>query len=350
MISFDFGSGVVIGDEGQILTAFHVVRGRGPAERPGGRPPGVRGRDHRRRPAERPGRDRARSRPRACPPPGSSRWPWATPASSARGRSCSRWATRSTPPRTASPRRAGASSRTSPGRLEPDQDEMTSFARRSSSANYPDPAPARRQAQPGHERRGRGQPEGGAGRPDHRWRRAPPGSTPWPATPSRWTASAGGPSRRSRQGKEIEYGFLGIQPRPRRAPTGSSEVTPNSPAGAGRRCRPTTRSSPSTTSRSSTSTRLILAINAFAAGRRGPAQDPPRTARRSSKTVVLAKYPVDGEMIATNRPPAWRGLRVDYHEHPERHARSTPTSSSTMPRRAWSSPRSRTARPPPAPG
>ncbi len=27
MISFDFGSGVVVGDEGQILTAFHVVRG-----------------------------------------------------------------------------------------------------------------------------------------------------------------------------------------------------------------------------------------------------------------------------------------------------------------------------------
>jgi len=27
MISFDFGSGVVVGDEGQILTTFHVVRG-----------------------------------------------------------------------------------------------------------------------------------------------------------------------------------------------------------------------------------------------------------------------------------------------------------------------------------
>ncbi len=32
MISFDFGSGVVVGDEGQILTAFHVVRGRRPAD------------------------------------------------------------------------------------------------------------------------------------------------------------------------------------------------------------------------------------------------------------------------------------------------------------------------------
>jgi S1-C subfamily serine protease len=28
--------------------------------------------------------------------------------------------------------------------------------------------------------------------------------------------------------------------------------------------------------------------------------------------VILAKYPVEGEMIATNRPPDWRGLRVDH--------------------------------------
>ena len=30
------------------------------------------------------------------------------------------------------------------------------------------------------------------------------------------------------------------------------------------------------------------------------------------KTVVLAKYPVDSETIATSRPAPWRGLRVDY--------------------------------------
>jgi serine protease Do len=28
--------------------------------------------------------------------------------------------------------------------------------------------------------------------------------------------------------------------------------------------------------------------------------------------VVLSKYPVQGEVIATNRPAPWRGLRVDY--------------------------------------
>ena len=30
------------------------------------------------------------------------------------------------------------------------------------------------------------------------------------------------------------------------------------------------------------------------------------------RTIVLAKYPVEGEVIVTNRPKPWRGLRVDY--------------------------------------
>ncbi len=30
------------------------------------------------------------------------------------------------------------------------------------------------------------------------------------------------------------------------------------------------------------------------------------------RTVVLAKLAVDGEVIATNRPKPWRGLRVEY--------------------------------------
>ena len=41
MISFDFGSGVVIGPEGQILTAYHVVKGARRVDRSGSRPPGV---------------------------------------------------------------------------------------------------------------------------------------------------------------------------------------------------------------------------------------------------------------------------------------------------------------------
>ena len=61
---------------------------------------------------------------------------------------------------------------------------------------------------------------------------------------------------------------------------------------------------------------------------------------------MLAKYPVDGDMIATIRKPAWRGLRVDYQSTVNARRRS-PISSRTC-RGASSSPKSRTARPPPA--
>jgi S1-C subfamily serine protease len=56
---------------------------------------------------------------------------------------------------------------------------------------------------------------------------------------------------------------------------------------------------------------LILAINSFA-----PRDEVRLKIRRAGKeltrTVNLAKYPVEGDMIATNRPSAWRGIRVDY--------------------------------------
>ena len=56
---------------------------------------------------------------------------------------------------------------------------------------------------------------------------------------------------------------------------------------------------------------MILAVNVYSAGdtvrlkiRRGD--------ETIDRTIVLAKYPVEGEVIATNRPKPWRGLRVDY--------------------------------------
>ena len=56
---------------------------------------------------------------------------------------------------------------------------------------------------------------------------------------------------------------------------------------------------------------MILAVNVYSAGdtvrlkiRRGD--------ETIDRTIVLAKFPVDGEVIATNRPKPWRGLRVDY--------------------------------------
>ena len=57
-ISFDYGSGVVIGERGEILTAYHVVKGASRLVVRAFGQAAVRRRDHRRRPAQRPGRDR----------------------------------------------------------------------------------------------------------------------------------------------------------------------------------------------------------------------------------------------------------------------------------------------------
>src|SRR5262249_40434315 len=56
---------------------------------------------------------------------------------------------------------------------------------------------------------------------------------------------------------------------------------------------------------------LILAVGVYSPG------DPIRLKIRRSdeileRTIVLAKFPVRGEVIAPNRPKPWRGLRVDY--------------------------------------
>lgn len=56
---------------------------------------------------------------------------------------------------------------------------------------------------------------------------------------------------------------------------------------------------------------LVLAINNMAAG----SVVRLKIVRRNEvieRTVELAKLHVEGEVIATNRPPSWRGLRVDY--------------------------------------
>jgi serine protease Do len=56
---------------------------------------------------------------------------------------------------------------------------------------------------------------------------------------------------------------------------------------------------------------LVLAINTMPPGSKVKL----KLLRRDElleRTVELAKYRVEGEVIATNRPPAWRGLHVDY--------------------------------------
>jgi S1-C subfamily serine protease len=111
------------------------------------------------------------------------------------------------------------------------------------------------------------------------------------------------------QGKEIEYGFLGIK-----ADSGYTNrvagVLPNSPAALAQLQVDDEIVAVNDAPVVDFDT-LILAVNAYSAGdtvrlkiRRG--DDP------LERTVVLAKSFVDGEVIVTNRPKPWRGLRVDY--------------------------------------
>ena len=111
-----------------------------------------------------------------------------------------------------------------------------------------------------------------------------------------------------KEGKEIEYGLLGIQPEAHTNRVRDVNPTLQPP-------RDTILVNDEIIAVNDTPVvdfdSLILAVNAYSAG------DAVRLKiRRDGKTIertlVLAKYPVDGEVIVTNRPKPWRGLRVDY--------------------------------------
>ncbi|CAN5882073.1 DegQ family serine endoprotease [soil metagenome] len=112
-----------------------------------------------------------------------------------------------------------------------------------------------------------------------------------------------------KKGEEVEYGFLGI-----RLPSGSnliSEVQPGTPAAEGDLI-----AGDQIIEVNGLLVKdfdgLILAVNASPVGepvelriRRGNGE--------LKKTVILSKFPIDdGEIIATNRPDPWRGLRIDF--------------------------------------
>jgi S1-C subfamily serine protease len=112
-----------------------------------------------------------------------------------------------------------------------------------------------------------------------------------------------------KEGKEIEYGLLGIK-----ADTNFTnhvgEVQPNSPAALGQLQAGDRIVAVNDTPVFDFDT-VLLAVNVFSAG------DPIRLKiergdETIERTLILAKVAVDGEVIATNRPKPWRGLRVDY--------------------------------------
>ncbi len=112
-----------------------------------------------------------------------------------------------------------------------------------------------------------------------------------------------------RQGREVEYGLLGIKA-DHTFSNRVGEVQANSPADLGQLQINdeiiAVNGAPVVDFDS-----LILAVNAFPAG-----ESVRLKVRRGGeileRTIVLAKFPVEGEIIATSRPLAWRGLRVEY--------------------------------------
>jgi serine protease Do len=112
-----------------------------------------------------------------------------------------------------------------------------------------------------------------------------------------------------RQGREYEHGFLGISLDKFAHTTTVKDCQPNTPAANGGLqvgdVIVQVGEIPVTDDDS-----LVVAINSFSAGESVRFKIL-RKGMEIERTIALAKRAVDGQ-IATNRPPAWRGLRVDY--------------------------------------
>jgi serine protease Do len=112
-----------------------------------------------------------------------------------------------------------------------------------------------------------------------------------------------------KQGKEVEYGFLGVR-LPRDNSNKIEAVEPGTPAGEGGLMLGDEITSIGGIPVVDSDT-LVIAINGFSPGT--PIKlKVVREGEVVEKTVVLSKLRVFGEVIATNRPIAWRGLRVDF--------------------------------------
>ena len=113
-----------------------------------------------------------------------------------------------------------------------------------------------------------------------------------------------------RRGKEVEYGFLGIGLDSKYGSNQIASVNPGTPAGEGGLLVNDAVLSIGDLPVVDSDT-LVMAVNAFTPG--APIKlRLRREGREIEKSVVLSKLPVAGEVIATNRPEGWRGLRVDF--------------------------------------
>lgn len=317
-ISFDFGAGVVIGDDGEILTAFHVVRG---ASRLIVRAAGRQEFDAEVIAAD-PRSDLAVIVPVAGPglvPP----------------------KLRPLPIGDASSLRKGSfliglgnpfNSAMQDGRAAATWGILSNVARRVSYD--PDVWPV-----PGNDPRSRQLPHqpmllqldsklnlGMSGGAVVNLKGEMVGLTTTAASPAGYDAMAGyafpmdAAGRRAvetlKQGKEVEYGLIGITQTEsrgeldRRPPNRIDGVSPSSPAALGE-----LQMGDLFIAVNGTPVRdfagLLVAVSAYVPGDKIRLKIL-RDGKELEKTLTIAKYPVKGEVIATVRPPAWRGLRVDH--------------------------------------
>jgi S1-C subfamily serine protease len=112
-----------------------------------------------------------------------------------------------------------------------------------------------------------------------------------------------------RNGQEVEYGFLGVE-----LPSDNSNrianVQPGTPAGEGGLIADDAVLAIGGLPVVDSDT-LVMAVNAFKPGTPIKLRIL-RNEQEIERTVVLSKLRVHGEVIATNRPVSWRGLRVDF--------------------------------------
>ncbi|MGP0067990.1 MAG: trypsin-like peptidase domain-containing protein [Isosphaeraceae bacterium] len=299
-ISFDYGSGVVVGEKGQILTAFHVVRG---AER-------LRVRASGQVPFEAeviaadPRSDLAVIAPRAIPGVETPRLKPLAIGDSARLRKGSFVVTLGNPfnaARDGSPSASWGIVSNLARSLVPEEDKWPTLR------NYPTLLQLDAKLNLGM--------SGGA---VINLKGELVGLTTTAASPAGFDAQAGYAIPMDKlghrvvetlkEGKEVEYGLLGILSPDRTNRV--NEVAPNSPASLG-----DLQIGDVIIAVNDVPIRdfdeLLLAVNAYPAGEAIRLKIL-RSDKPIERTLVLAKFPVDGEIIATNRPGPWRGLRVDY--------------------------------------
>ncbi|HEV3163144.1 MAG TPA: trypsin-like peptidase domain-containing protein, partial [Isosphaeraceae bacterium] len=117
-----------------------------------------------------------------------------------------------------------------------------------------------------------------------------------------------------KQGKEVEYGFIGIS-LTKAVPNRIQNVAPGTPADHAGLLQGDTIIGVGDVAVNDGDS-LILAVNAAPVGDpvrlRVLREDREGEAREIEKTVILSKMPVGAAVIATNRPAPWRGLRIDY--------------------------------------